>query len=236
MIRINLIERARRAQKEKSQSWLLLLLLGLAIEVIALFFWYAQLSTELEDLARRNQALEKEIRVKEAAAQDHANVRARLEALKAREDAINRLQTARTGPAAALLELARLLTPGRGPSTEPDVLNRIKRENPLAMYSVTWDPRRIWLTEVDEIGTGEKSGGGLADLGYALKDGERAFRIAGRARDGEDVAELAKRLNLSGYFNDVALLPGKGGTNATGAGAAGAGDHVDFALVAKVRY
>jgi len=34
-------------------------------------------------------------------------------------------------------------------------------------------------------------------------------RLEGVALDGEDVSELARRMNLSDYFNNVVLLPGK---------------------------
>jgi type IV pilus assembly protein PilN len=34
-------------------------------------------------------------------------------------------------------------------------------------------------------------------------------RLEGLARDGEDVSELARRMNLSSYFSDIRLLPAK---------------------------
>ena len=88
-----------------------------------------------------------------------------------------------------LLELARLLTPGRGPSVDPDRLNQLRRDNPLAVYNPAWDARRLWLTQFVEQ--------------------QRQVRLEGMARDGEDVSELARRMSLSSYFIDVQLLAGE---------------------------
>jgi type IV pilus assembly protein PilN len=110
-----------------------------------------------------------------------------------------------------LLELARILTPGRGPSVDPDKLNRLRRENPLAVYNPNWDARRLWLSKFIES--------------------ERLLRLDGLARDGEDVSELARRMTLSSYFYDVKLLPAKQQKDsATGM------DLVAFQLEAKARY
>jgi type IV pilus assembly protein PilN len=49
------------------------------------------------------------------------------------------------------------------------------------------------------------------------------------ARDGEDVAELAKRMNLSSYFHEVRLLPASHKKS-------GGLTLVSFQLEAKVRY
>jgi len=56
-------------------------------------------------------------------------------------------------------------------------------------------------------------------------------RLEGLARDGEDVSELARRMNLSSYFSDVKLLPAKRQTDQK----SGA-EVVQFSLEAKVKY
>jgi type IV pilus assembly protein PilN len=43
----------------------------------------------------------------------------------------------------------------------------------------------------------------------SFREESRKVRIDGLARDGEDVSELARRMNLSDYFADVALLPAR---------------------------
>jgi type IV pilus assembly protein PilN len=110
-----------------------------------------------------------------------------------------------------LLELARILTPGRGPTVDPERLNQLRRENPLAVFNPGWDARRLWLTKFVEQ--------------------QRKVRLEGVARDGEDVSELARRLQLSSLFHDVRLLPAKKQRDQkTGL------ELVTFQLEAQVRY
>ncbi len=136
---------------------------------------------------------------------DHEQVKADLALLRAREEAIQKLQSARSGPTAILMELARILTPGRGPSVDPDHLAQLRRDNPLSVFNPNWDARRLYIT--------------------AYTEAQRKLKIDGNARDGEDVSELARRLNLSSYFYDVKLLP-----------ATRTNDIVKFSIEAKVRY
>ncbi len=103
------------------------------------------------------------------------------------------------------MELARILTPGRGPSVDPDRLAQLRRDNPLSVFNPNWDARRLWIS--------------------AYVEAQRKLRLDGKARDGEDVSELARRLNLSSYFYDVKLLP-----------ATREADFVKFSIEAKVRY
>jgi type IV pilus assembly protein PilN len=110
-----------------------------------------------------------------------------------------------------LLEVSRMLTPGRGPSVDPSELTKLRRDSPGQDYNQNWDSRRIWLTRFVEA--------------------DRTVRLEGMARDGEDVSELARRMNLSTYFRDVQLLPAKRETDkASGL------QVVSFKLEAKVRY
>jgi type IV pilus assembly protein PilN len=117
----------------------------------------------------------------------HGEIKERLAELGAREAAIQKLQAARTGPTMALLELSKIMSGGRGPTVDPVRLETLRRENPTALPNASWDTRRIWLTQYTEA--------------------ERSVKIAGRARDGEDVSELVRRIGLSSLFGDVQLLP-----------------------------
>ena len=110
-----------------------------------------------------------------------------------------------------LLELARILTPGRGPSVPPDKLSQLRRDNPLAVFNVNWDPRRLWVTSFVEQA--------------------RKVKLEGVAKDGEDVSEHARRMNLSDYFANVVLLPGKQEKD-TESGV----EVVRFSLEAEVKY
>lgn len=212
MIRINLLPQQRRVERQEgSQVWLAVILVLLLAEVAGFFVWHAQLAEDLERQRRTNKELEAQIDQSKRAVANHGDILKKLEELRARETAIDELQAARTGPTAVLLELARLLTPGRGPSVSPDKLAQIRRDNPNAVYNSGWDPRRLWIT--------------------AYVEKNRSVRLDGSARNGEDVSELARRMNISDYFTEVKLLPGqKSKDKESGL------QLVDFQLEAKVQY
>ncbi len=190
MIRINLLPQKRAAaSQEGGQLWLVAAVLLVAIQGVALFTFYSFKQQQLDAKELRNRELQKQIDESVSRVKTHQEVKEQLVTLRAREDAIAKLQSARSGPTGILLELARILTPGRGPSVDPDTLNQLRRSNPLAVYNPSWDARRLWLVRFVEE--------------------QRSVRLEGVARDGEDVSELAKRLNLSSYYQDVKLLPAK---------------------------
>jgi Tfp pilus assembly protein PilO/Tfp pilus assembly protein PilN len=118
---------------------------------------------------------------------NHEEVKKQLAVFKQREDAIAKLQSARSGPTSVLLELAHVLTQGRGPTVDAAVLAQLNRDNPLSVPNPSWDPKRLWLV--------------------SFKEGDRVVMIDGLARDGEDVSELARRLALSTFFGEIKLLP-----------------------------
>ena len=213
MIRINLLpQKRKRAERgESSQLWLAVVMVLLLAEVAGLFVFHGFKNEELADQERKNAALQSQIDQSKKSVANHAQVKEKLAQLRAREQAIAKLQSARSGPTAVLLELARILTPGRGPSVDPDRLAQLRRDNPLAVFNPTWDARRLWLVRFVEE--------------------QRKVRLEGLARDGEDVSELARRMNLSSYFSEVKLLPAKRQTDQkTGV------ELVNFSLEAKVKY
>jgi type IV pilus assembly protein PilN len=160
---------------------------------------------------RTNEELSTQIAQIKKAVANHAEIKAQLEVLRAREEAISKLQAARTGPTAILLELARVMTDGRGPSVDPDLLAQLRRDNPTSVFNPAWDPKRLWLT--------------------SLLEADRIVKIEGLARDGDDVSELARRLGLSLYFADVKLLPAAKMTDTESKL-----DVIHFQLQAKARY
>ena len=212
MIRINLMPQKRRAERaEGSQLWLAVVMAVTLAVVAMLFVFHGFKNEELNEQRLKNAALTSQIEQSKSTVANHEDVRQKLSQLRAREEAIGKLQTARTGPTAILLELARLLTQGRGPSVDPDRLSQLRRDNPLAVFNPSWDSRRLWLVKFVEQ--------------------SRRLRIEGFAQDGEDVSELARRMNLSSYFADVRLLPAVRQVDST--------THmevVSFALEAKVNY
>jgi type IV pilus assembly protein PilN len=212
MIRINLMPQKRRAERsDGSQLWLAVVMVVMLAQVAALFVFHGFKGEELKDQRRKNAELQSQIDQSKSAVADHDQVKAKLATLRAREEAIGKLQSARTGPTAVLLELARLLTPGRGPSVDPDRLSQLRRDDPLAVFNPAWDARRLWLVKFVED--------------------HRKLRLEGFAQDGEDVSELARRMNLSSYFADVQLLPASRQIDAV--------THLEvvgFALEARVKY
>lgn len=213
MIRVNLLAQRRRVEAKEtgSQLWLVAVLVLFLAEVAGLSVFHGMKAEELAVQQRKNDELRAQIDTAKKAVSNHQAVKAQLDELRAQEDAIAKLQSARTGPTAVLLELARILTPGRGPSISPDRLSQIRRDNPLAAYNPNWDARRLWLLRFDEE--------------------RRKVRLQGVARDGEDVSELARRMNLSSYFDAVKLLPAKKQADKeTGL------DLVSFELEAQVNY
>jgi type IV pilus assembly protein PilN len=218
VIRINLLPQKRRIQTgaEGNQAWLIITMVVVALEIIACFVWYNDKQQELAVQKRRSAELQVRIDKVKEAVKDHDRVKSKLEQLRSREDAIAKLQNARTGPTAMLLEIARILTPGRGPSVDPERLSLMRRENPLAVYNSTWDTRRLWIKKFDEQ--------------------MRTVRLEGLARDAEDVAELARRVNLSSYFYNVKLLPGRKAGDKVDKESSVRLEVVGFQLEAKVRY
>ncbi len=213
MIRVNLLPQSTRrgVTESQGQGWLVAALCAALVAVVACFIAYGMKQEELDEWKRKAAQVQTEIELSKSRVQDHDSIRAQLQKLREREEAIARLQSARTGPTAALLEIAKILTRGRGPSVSPEKLAEVEKNNPLAKFNPEWDARRVWLTEFSEEA--------------------RRVVLTGQARDGEDVSELARRLNLSAYFHDVRLLPAK-----KNAGDGTKAEWVSFQLEAQVRY
>lgn len=213
MIKINLLTQKRRveARPQKSQVWLVAVMVAFIAEIAGLIVFHGYKDAELAEQKRQNEQIAAQIEQSKNSVKNHPEVLKKLEDLRAREAAIGKLQAARSGPTAVLLELARILTPGRGPSVPADKLSQLRRDNPLAVFNVNWDPRRLWVTSFVEQA--------------------RKVKLEGVAKDGEDVSELARRMNLSDYFANVVLLPGRQEKdNETGL------EVVRFSLEAEVKY
>lgn len=223
MIRINLLPSKKQLRRRgeagspdfagggESQLWLAFVLGAVLLEVIVLLFVYKTQQDQLTQVQKRNAELTGNIdNIKREIAQ-HASIKEELKQLRDREEAIQKLQAARTGPTSTMLELSRMTTPGAGPTVERDKLEQLKRDNPNAVPNPSWDPRRLWLS--------------------GFKENDRAVRLTGYARDGEDVSEFLRRLTLSDYFYEVKLLPANKAFDPTTKL-----ELVRFEMSAKVRY
>ncbi len=212
MIRVNLLPHAaeRRTAPEASQAWLVFVLLVVLVEVAGLFLFHETKVDELEEVTAEVAQIQTQVDEIGARIKNHDKVKKELEVLRAREDAIAKLQAGRSGPTAVLLELGRILTPNKGPTVDADKLEKLRAENPLAVFNPSWDTRRLWVTQ------------------YA--EDERSVRVEGVARDASDVSEFAQRLRLSQYFDEVELRDGGDSSASREA------ELVQFALNVKVRY
>jgi type IV pilus assembly protein PilN len=223
MIRINLLPQKRQLRRKgeagapaddgggESQMWLAFVLGAVLLEVIVLLFVYKTKQDQLTQVVKHNTELQGNIDNIKREISQHASIKTQLKELRDREEAIGKLQSARTGPTATMLELSRMMTPGRGPTIDRDRLEQLKRDNPGAVPTAGWDPRRLWLT------------------GY--KESNRLVRVGGYARDGEDVSEFLRRLSLSDYFYEVRLLPASKSRESVSKL-----ELVRFEMQAKVRY
>ena len=223
MIRINLMPQKRPMRRRgeaggaetssggESQAWLAFVLGAVLLEVIVLLFVYKTKQDELTKVAKTNQELTANIDSIKKEIANHGEIKSSLKELRDREEAIQKLQSARTGPTATRLELSRIMTPGRGPTVDRDKLEQLKRDNPSSVPNANWDARRLWL--------------------MSYKEGDRTVRLGGLARDGEDVSEFLRRLTLSDYFYEVKLLPASKAIDPVSKL-----ELVRFEMSAKVRY
>jgi type IV pilus assembly protein PilN len=198
VIRINLLP-SKKAIRHKgeagadtggdagSQAWLAFVLGAVLLEVIVLLFVYKTKQDQLTQVQKHNSEVNANIEAIRREIANHNEIKTQLKDLRDREEAIQKLQAARTGPTATMLELTRILTPGRGPTVDRDKLEQMKRDNPTSVPNVNWDTRRMWVKEYRET--------------------DRTVKITGLARDGEDVSEFLRRLTLSDYFYEVKILP-----------------------------
>lgn len=191
MIRINLIPEAKRAARGSSSTggssgpWLAGYAIGVILWVVVLGVLYFMKDTELQAQRSQNRTLEEQIQELRSQSQSLDEIQAELEQSYALESVVEELNKARTGPTRAMMELSRILSTGGGPTVDPQALEEMRRENPLAGFNRSWDVRRLWLTSFEEEGG--------------------ACEMRGRGRTNEDVAEFLRRLALSELFDQVTL-------------------------------
>jgi type IV pilus assembly protein PilN len=218
MIRVNLLPQKKSGKRGEagagegqSQIWMAAVLGAVLLEVIALLFVYKSKQDQLTTVTKRNDEVRANVEDIKRTISNHTEIKAQLKELRDREEAIQKLQSARTGPTATLLEVSKILTQGRGPTADRDKVEQLKRDNPGAVPNPNWDPRRLWITNFAES--------------------ERNVKVVGMARDGEDVSEFLRRLALSDYFFDVRLLPATKAVDSLTKL-----EMVKFEISAKVRY
>jgi len=212
MIRINLLPRSKKRLGSSANNQVWVAGYVAAALVLSGLFAFLHLSrrSELVELQRQNKVIQEQIAQERASVGDLKEVQAALERSRQLEEVVTGLLNARSGPARMLMELSNILTPGEGPSIDPEKLAELRRTNPSAGYTVGWDTRRLWLRSFSET--------------------SRKCAITGVGKNNEDVAEFLRRLEISDLFHDVSLRSTEAESGQTGLG------FISFGLGCGVSY
>jgi type IV pilus assembly protein PilN len=217
MIRVNLLPRRREAKRESGKAWIVILAVAFIAEIIGIITVHFGMKNDLNAQNDANRALQAGIDEKRAKVANHEAIKKELAEYVAREDAINKLLAGRTGPTAMMLEASKILTARKMPTVDPDVLERLRRENPGMMPNEKWDPKRVWI--------------------LAFKENNRELTLQGVGKSNDDVAEFLRRMSISKYFDAVRLVKTEERVEKDSTTTGGAPVQlVSFDLRAKVRY
>jgi Tfp pilus assembly protein PilN len=183
MIRINLLQEKRVKRVAKGERTLLTgmgLILAAAAGVYLLV--HMPKVAAIEELKEENAARQRRIQQLTQETREFDTVQAQLNAARAQEDAINRLNDARAVPSWMLAELANILTRDHKPTMSPSMAERIKNDA-NRQFTPHWDPKRLWITTLDE------------------KNG--IMTLNGGAQSTTDVTQFALRMQASVFFREV---------------------------------
>ncbi len=217
MIRINLLPEAKKnvrvaaAPSGSGTLWAGIYLVSVAVWGVGLGIVHYTYQGELEEQQRQNQTLQSSIDALRSRSARLEEVQAALDESRRLEEIVGELNKSRTGPIRVMMELGHMLSRGGGPTIDPEALERLRRDNPLAGFNASWDVRRLWIKE--------------------FRENDRNCRITGQGRTNEDVAEFLRRLSLSELFENVTLTRTEAQNDAeTGLAFTG------FELSCRVRY
>ncbi len=192
MVRINLLPNARKQARSSGGAgdasatpWIIAYLATAFVTILVCAFLYFNGTSALDEQRAQNAALQGEITQLESQSAQIDVVRAELAHSQELEQVVGDLQRARFGPTRVMMELSRILSASGGPTVDPERLEAIRRDNPLAGFNPAWDTRRLWLTSFSEE--------------------DRQVEIHGLGKTNEDVAEFLRRLSLSESFGNVTL-------------------------------
>jgi Tfp pilus assembly protein PilN len=219
MIRINLLHERKKGKRRRRASAAEVsgqkqLVIGLGVIGVAaalgFFLVHLPLQSDIDNLRAENAKRQKVIAQLTDDTKEFDAVQAQLNAAKAQEDGINRLQSARATPAWMLNELSSILTKDHKPTMSLQAAERIKSDI-NRQFMPGWDPKRIWITLLEEKGG--------------------ALRLEGGAQSTTDVTQFTLRLQASVYFPDAEA------TQVTSAvDAASKQSYIRFAISGKVLY
>lgn len=216
MLKINLLpsEKGRaRGQPTGVSNLLVIGVVGSLVLLLGgLFLFHATQQTALEDLRSQNQRTQGEIDAIKSRVSDHQKILDEVAEIRRREEAIEGLQAARTGPTSMLVEISHMLSPGGVPTADPEQVEFYRNHGQRNyLWNPNWEPNRLWITQFDEE--------------------NRNLKLQGEGRTADDVSEFMRRLQLSLYFQNVRLERSEAGVNPETKLSV-----QRFAISAKVRY
>ena len=177
MIRVNLlpIKQARRRSAGRTQLVMFGALIGLEIAVILLLWLIAE--SDLEREQKRVQQFQAEVAAAKEEVKDAKQLEAQKEQLQKQLAVLDRLEAQRSGPVRVLDEFQAIMSP---PRNEEDRFAQLQKN-----WNVDWDPRRLWVEKLIEMGG--------------------SFKLVGKAVNADDVAEFLQRLTTAEHFYEVQL-------------------------------
>lgn len=198
MLKINLLPSEKGRARSASTGVSNLLVIGVAGSLVlllgGLFLFHATQQAQVDELKAQNTRTQGEIDAIKSRVADHQKILDELAEIRRREEAIEQLQAARTGPMSMLVEISKVLTPRGTPTADPEEVERLRNRDPSRLWSNAWEPQRLWLTGFEED--------------------NRTVKIAGEGRTNDDVSEFMTRLQLSLFFQNVRLDRTEATTNA----------------------
>jgi type IV pilus assembly protein PilN len=219
MIKINLLPVKQDRRREAGRNQLLVGLLMIVVEIIVGALLYLGASTSLTEQKNANGSIQTQVDRIEKQVKDHQQILADIQEYEKRQEAIDNLEAARTGPAFLMLELSSITSKNGRPNIDHNKYQQMIQMNPTLAFDESWDFRRLWLDS------------------FAEKD--KIVKIAGQGVTHEDVAEFLRRLQLSSFFVSSELVS----TNLAGPQVAikdfkpdAADPVVHFVLQAAIRY
>lgn len=191
MIKINLLPQKRAKRSAASEAGSRDLVIGIAslLGVAAVVFFAVDQPRRgrLSDMNEASGKLQVEINQKTKDLEGYAELKKAADTATERAQSINRLLSAKITPANALHELGEILTSGHNPTMTEDTARKVGNgpdSDPNRRYDLTWDPSHVWL--------------------ISFVDNDGVFTLEGGAQAEADVTQLAKRLQSSVYFQNVA--------------------------------
>jgi Tfp pilus assembly protein PilN len=186
MIRINLLQEKKAKRSGASPKGQRTLLIGFGVVLAygagVFFLVHQRLQDEIDDLHQKGDELQKKIAKLRDETKEFDTVQAQLKAANDQEAAIQRLNDAKAVPCWMLDELSSILTKDHKPTMTDEMAARVKNDANREL-TLTWDPKHLWITSIDEL--------------------QGVFTISGGAQTPSDATQFAQRLQASVYFQDI---------------------------------